>query len=283
MNITDKQKKLLDHVQVNIPFRMLVESYLNLFTVNRINPEIGIDADALENFDRSKFTEIADTLSVYRPRITLHGPFIDLSAGSKDPRIRSVTRLRLEQLLELVPIFKPVTVVCHAGYDAKRYAFFKEEWIQNSLDVWSWFAEQLNKQGAHLMLENVYEHDPSEMLVLLNELKSKHVGLCLDTGHLWSFGKSTTTVWLDALGEYIGQFHLHDNDGTFDQHLGMGSGNIDFEPVWQYIKSRKSDPPVITLEPHQKEDLLKSLAYLEYYAELLIGNRSPTPLTRGEA
>lgn len=271
MNIADHHEKILGTVQVNIPFRMLTESYLDLFSANRINPEIGMDADALENFEQSDFEKIAISLSRYQPRITLHGPFIDLSAGSKDPRIREVTRLRLNQFLGLIPIFQPSTVVCHAGYDIKRYAFFKEEWLQNSLDMWSWFAGRLSEQGSRLMLENVYEKDPLDLLELLSGLKHQKVGLCLDTGHLWSFGQSTPAVWLDTLGEFIGQFHLHDNDGTFDQHLGMGSGNIDFEPVWQFVKSRKSDPLVFTLEPHEKEDLLVSLAYLEPYADLLSG------------
>jgi len=272
MKIDDRHRKTLDAVQVNIPYRMLVESYLDIFVTNRINPEIGLDADALENFTRSDYESIAAALSAYGPRITLHGPFIDLSAGSKDPSIRKVTRQRLGQVLDLIPIFKPITLVCHAGYDTKRYSFFKEKWLRNSLDTWSWFARELNALGVRLMLENVYEKDPLDLLVLLEGLDSENVGLCLDVGHLWSFGQSTPETWLDALGGFIGQFHLHDNDRTFDQHVGMGFGSIDFTPVWHYIRSRKQDPPVVTLEPHEKEDLLNSLAYLEPYAEIISGH-----------
>jgi sugar phosphate isomerase/epimerase len=57
--------------------------------------------------------------------ITLHAPFIDLCAGSPDPDIRAITRRRFEQMLEVVPIFKPKTVVCHLGYDLKRYLSFR--------------------------------------------------------------------------------------------------------------------------------------------------------------
>ena len=96
-------------MQVNIPFRMLVESYLDLFVTNRINPEIGMDADALDNFTGSDYQRIAKALSAYGPRVTLHGPFIDLSPGSKDPRIREITQLRLTQFLDLIPIFNPAT------------------------------------------------------------------------------------------------------------------------------------------------------------------------------
>jgi len=272
VKLTDRQKNLLAGFQINIPFRMLVEEYLELFVNNGINPEIGIDADTLDNFKISDFENIAGNLSVYRPRITLHGPFMDLSAGSKDPEIRGVTRRRLGQLLQLIPIFKPETVVCHAGYDTRRNAFFKEIWIENSLVIWSWLARQLDKMGTRLMLENVYEKDPEDLLVLLRGLKTEKVGLCLDIGHLWSFGNSTPAIWLDAAGEFIGQFHLHDNDGTFDQHLGLGSGNIDFMPVWRFMRSKRTDPPVITIEPHQKEDLTKSLVYLQNHSDLISGH-----------
>ena len=271
MILAEHHKKILRSIQVNIPFRMLVESYLDIFTANQINPEIGIDAYALENFTRSDFEKIAGVFSAYQARITLHGPFIDLSAGSKDPRIRDVTRRRLRQILTLIPIFEPLTIVCHAGYDAKRYAFFKEEWLRNSLDMWSWFARELNALGVRLMLENVYEKDPQDMLVLLEGLERENVGLCLDIGHLSSFGDSTPQIWLGSLGNVIGQFHLHDNDRTFDQHMGMGGGSIDFEPVWRHIRSKKENPPVVTLEPHEKKDLLNSLEYLEPYADLLSG------------
>ena len=268
MKIPDRYRKILDCVQVNIPFRMLVESYLDLFVLNRINPEIGIDADALENFARSDFERIAAAMADFQPRVTLHGPFIDLSAGSKDPRIRDITRQRLQQFLEIVLIFKPVTVVCHAGYDAKRYAFFRDEWIGKSLEMWSWFAGELADLDVRLMLENVYEKDPQDLRVLMEGLEDKNVGICLDVGHLWSFGQSTPEIWLDALGDFIGQFHLHDNHSAFDQHLGMGRGSIDFEPVWRYMRSTRQPPPVVTLEPHEKEDLLNSLIYLEPHAEI---------------
>ena len=271
MKIGERYHKIVSSVQINIPFRMLVESYLPIFVTNRFNPEIGLDADALDNFSRSDYESIAAALAAYGPRITLHGPFIDLSAGSKDPRIRDVTRQRLVQVLDLIPIFKPITLVCHAGYDTKRYNFFREEWLRNSLDLWSWFAGELNARGVRLMLENVYEKDPRDLLDLLEGLASENVGLCLDTGHLWSFGQSSPETWLDCLGNFIGQFHLHDNDRSFDQHLGMGTGSIDFDPVWRYIQSRKQNPPVVTLEPHEKEDLLNSLAYLESYADILSG------------
>jgi len=52
------KKDLIRFVQVNIPFRMLYDTYLNRFLEHELNPEIGIDARALERFSLSDFESI---------------------------------------------------------------------------------------------------------------------------------------------------------------------------------------------------------------------------------
>jgi sugar phosphate isomerase/epimerase len=259
---TRPMQALLRQVQVNIPFTMLYDSYLDRFLGHELNPEIGIDATALERFDFSDFQRIAEKLHAHHLSITLHGPFIDLSVGSTDPAIKAVTRSRFEQLFKLVPVFKPRAVVCHAGYDWKRYGYFREEWIESSLDTWSWLAGSLVEQGSRLMLENVYEDDPRDIRNILERLKSQNVGFCLDAGHLFAFGQSELKPWLEGLGSYIGQLHLHDNHGRDDEHLPLGHGQIDFKLLFAYLTSNDLPRPIITLEPHREEDLWPSLDYL---------------------
>ena len=253
---------LIPKIQVNVPFRMLYDTYLDRFLKHRLNPEIGIDAAALERFTVADFKRIAKILDDHGLTVTLHGPFIDLSAGSTDPAVVALTRNRFEQLVKLVPLFKPKSVVCHAGYDWKRYGFFKAQWIENCLDTWSWLARCIDDQGSRLMLENVYEKDPNDISVILDPLKNLGVGFCLDCGHLSAFGNSNLKNWLESLGSYIAQLHLHDNHGSNDEHLAMGLGTIDFGLLFNHLKLNNNSPPIITLEPHQEEDLWPSLAYL---------------------
>jgi len=253
---------LLRQVQVNIPFTMLYDTYLGRFLEYDLNPEIGIDAEALERFDFSDFQRIAAKLHDHHLSITLHGPFIDLSAGSTDPAVKAVTRSRFEQLLKLAPAFRPRSVVCHAGYDWRRYGYFREDWIESSLDTWSWLAGSLVEQGSRLMLENVYEDDPQDIGIILDRLKRQNVGFCLDAGHLFAFGRSELKPWLEGLGSYIGQLHLHDNHGRDDEHLSLGQGKIDFKRLFAYLISNNLPRPIITLEPHREEDLWPSLDYL---------------------
>ena len=41
---------IIQKVQINVPFSMLYDTYLDAFIKNGLNPEIGLDADALDRF-----------------------------------------------------------------------------------------------------------------------------------------------------------------------------------------------------------------------------------------
>jgi sugar phosphate isomerase/epimerase len=253
---------IIESIQVNIPFTMLYESYLDYFLKHRLNPEIGLDYVALERFSHADFKDIADRLLHNGLTITLHGPFLDLAPGSPDSAVRALTRRRFEQVLKLVPIFTPKSVVCHAAYDWKRYSYLRDQWVEHSLELWTWFGTHIRNEGGRLMLENVYEYGPEDMRILFENLESQQVGFCLDTGHQAVFSKSTPETWIDSLGAYLGQLHLHDNHGRQDDHLAVGRGNINFEALFNYLKSRVAIQPIVTLEPHHKEDLWPGLDHL---------------------
>ncbi|MGM0426561.1 MAG: sugar phosphate isomerase/epimerase family protein [Thermodesulfobacteriota bacterium] len=250
-------------IQVNIPFKMLYESYLDRFIQHGLNPEIGFDADALDRYSRAEVEAIAAKIHHSALTVTLHAPFMDLSPGSPDPEIRAITRRRLEQLVALVPIFAPRTVVCHTGYDHRRYWHMRHSWVENSLDLWTWLGKKIRSEGSRLMLENVYEQSPQEMGELLELLQSQGVGFCLDTGHQAVFSSVPMETWVQVLGPFLGQLHLHDNTGNRDDHMALGRGNIDFKELFTFLNTLHRPLHTITLEPHSEDALWPSIKYLE--------------------
>ncbi len=253
---------LITKVQVNIPYRMLKEGYLEKFLELGLNPEIGFDAETLDHISPARAEAVARQFLQKGRTITLHGPFTDLSPGSPDKAIQSISRRRFEQLAALVPIFKPKCVVCHTGYDQKRYWPMRESWLENSLQVWRPLAKTFKKDGTCLMLENVYEKDPSEILPLILGLKDHVVGFCLDIGHQAAFGEASISKWVQSMSSHIQQLHLHDNNGARDDHLALGTGNINIKGVFQELHTLDIQPAAITLEPHRAQDLMPSLKYL---------------------
>lgn len=254
---------ILSRVHVNVPFTMLHATYMDLVLENGVNPEIGLDAEALDSVSDAVFAECANRLERGGVSVTFHGPFFDLSPGSTDPEIRAVTRRRFEQVLHLVPLFHPKAVVCHPGYEKHRYGFIRALWMEKSVEMWHWFSKELNKLGSRLVLENVYEQAPEDLLPLFEALTPRGVGFCLDVGHQAVFGRASLDNWLRVLGHYLRHLHLHDNHGDMDAHLALGNGSVDLPLLFDYLRQNRDVRPLITLEPHVPEDLWPSLSYLE--------------------
>ncbi len=257
------KKEMREQVQVNIPFVMLHDAYLERFLDQGINPEIGLDADALDRFALPEFRQAAERLADRGLQVTFHAPFVDLSPGSPDPEFWNLTRRRFEQVVKLIPLFRPQTVVCHAGFETKRYGFLGDAWFENSIRMWTWLGRLVHEEGARLMLENVFEEGPGELKTLFESLDKKRVAFCLDTGHQSAFSNTPLETWVGSLGSYIGQLHLHDNFGEKDDHLALGHGLIDFPAFFRALKKEMETPPVVTLEPHREEELRPSLEFLE--------------------
>jgi sugar phosphate isomerase/epimerase len=257
------REPIKDKVQVSIPFTMLHDTYLGMFLEQRLNPEIGIDAGALENHSIGDFGEIAKAMKRQGLSVTLHGPFMDLAPGSPDPAVRSLTRSRLDPMVRLAGLFEARVVVCHAGYDRKRYGLMREAWFERSLEVWSWLGERVQNAGSVLVLENVYEDGPRDFLPIFRGLEPLNVGFCLDTGHAAAFSRTGLDEWVTVLHPYLAQIHLHDNHGDMDEHLALGKGLIDFKGFLRQVKATKTSPPLVTIEPHREGDLMPSLVRLE--------------------
>ena len=260
--LDERLQPIIDNVQVNIPFGMFFDGYLELFESEGLNPEICMDAEALERFTRADYEKIAGIFKSNGRTITFHGPFADMVPGSQDPDFLALTRQRLDQMIALIEIFEPVTIVCHPGYDFRRHSYYREAWLATSIETWRTAGEKISRAGSRLMLENVYETDPGQMQPLFDALDSEDIGFCFDVGHHFAFGNVPMNEWLTALGSRLGQFHLHDNSGADDEHRALGQGDITLEPLFDYLQAKKDNLPVLTLEPHRVEDLAPSLEYL---------------------
>ena len=186
----------------------------------------------------------------------------DLVPGGSDTRLREVSREKLRRAFDLIPLFKPRSIVCHLGYDQEKHSYRLEEWVANSLDTWGELIRLAGENDTLVMFENTYESSPDIHLRLFEELKADNLRFCLDTGHLAAYAGTGWQVWLDVLLPYLGQLHLHDNRGERDDHIAIGHGCFDFVSLLTFLKDKKC-LPLITLEPHSEEDLWLSLEEID--------------------
>jgi sugar phosphate isomerase/epimerase len=247
---------------VNAPWYDLKDNLLDLFIEYGLQPEISLEGTCLYDEDIGEFKKVHEILAKNGLECTLHAPFFDLAPGSLDPYILDNSREKLYRAVDLAAIFQPKSIVCHMQYEENKHGYVYDRWRLNSIATWRQLADRAAAYGVPIMLENTYETSPATHQSVLAELPAPAVGFCLDVGHLGVFAKASWTEWLPAMLPWLGQLHLHDNTGEQDQHLAPGLGTFDFPGLFDYLR-RNDCHPLITLEPHTREDLWQALAYLD--------------------
>jgi sugar phosphate isomerase/epimerase len=257
------EQTLLRKVQVNLPFPLLLEQ-LEAVLASGLQPEVYFSGFVLDRL-RSKDTERASrALREKDLSVTFHAPFMDLNPGAADERVREITAFRFGQVLDLVPLFHPRTIVLHPGYDRWRYDDDVDLWLEKSLLTWKSLVERAESVSVRMALENVFEERPEVLRRLLEEINSPFLGYCLDAGHGNLFSQVPLEEWVEVLGSRLMEIHLHDNHGEADDHLPLGQGNIDFPSLFSLLKKKKVQP-IYTIEPHEIAHLQPSLKALEKY------------------
>lgn len=254
-------REILQKIQVHVPFYLLREKLLPWALREGINPEIGFNHHDLDRFQAVDFRETAERLADSDLSVTFHAPFMDLRPGALDPRIRQISLDRLRQVFDLIPWFRPRSVVCHPSFDEKYYISTEARWLENSLATWRTLLDCIRGTETIIALENVYERTPQPLKLLLSALASPQVRFCFDTGHANAFGGAPLGLWIETLGDLLGEIHIHDNHGTADEHLPVGEGNFPFRELFAMVRERNFKP-IITVESHSEKGLRRMLENL---------------------
>lgn len=265
--MTAELREVLRNVHVNLPLFMF-DQYFECFVKNGVNPEIGLDCDALDNVSLDQLRDYAAILRAADLNASIHAPFMGLTPHAADTRGRRHAQAYLTQTLKIVEIFAAKHVAWHTCLSREApygNAAFVAGVVPKLMPVCGWFAKELDALGARLMLENVYERDCNLHLRLLKALEPYSAGFCLDTGHSSAFSQKPLSAWLNGgLAPYLGEIHLHDNDGSWDAHLGAGAGCVNFAPLLEHLRALPQNlKPLLTLEPHTPRDLLLSLNFVK--------------------
>ncbi|MCK5513169.1 MAG: sugar phosphate isomerase/epimerase [Deltaproteobacteria bacterium] len=250
-------------IQANVPYKMLLEK-LDFILENELNPEIYFDGDALDTYREKDLLRIRTALKQKGLEITIHAPFMDLSPGGVDTKIKKATIERLNQTIDVADFFQPQMVVFHPGYNKWFFDGNVEMWLDNSIKTWEPLVMKAEKMGIPLAVENIFEEEPSSLEKLISSINSPYFNFCFDTGHFNLFSTTTMKDWFDSLGNYFKEVHLHDNFKKSDDHLPIGDGDIDFDLFFKLIK-QYDIAPIYTIEPHKIEHLERSLQTCKNY------------------
>lgn len=235
-----------------------VDKYLDLALQLQLVPEIAIKGPDLDLLDDTVIKRVAATLASRNLRPRVHAPFFDLNPGAIDWLIREATQKRLDQALTFAGELNADLMIIHPGLDKWRYPNLDQVWLENATHFFQQMLDKAERLSCRLAIENIYEESPATLVKLVQQLGSPWFGHCFDVGHWHLFGKLQMHDWLEQIESKLFHLHLHDNHGRADEHLPVGSGTIDFDPI-KALLERIEHYPSMTFEAHNPEHLMASL------------------------
>ncbi|WP_291576323.1 sugar phosphate isomerase/epimerase family protein [Clostridium sp. UBA4548] len=157
-------------------------------------------------------------------QVSLHGPFVDLFTGSRDPKIVEVVKSRFWDAYYTARSIKAKHLIFHAGYVPK--AFFPIQWLETSAEFWKDYLESID-HDVEIHIENVCEDQWGTIAELIEVVDSPRFSACLDIGHANVNSSVPLEQWIKGLNKHIKYVHLHNNYGISDNHYGLCNGDID--------------------------------------------------------
>ena len=213
--------------------------------------------------------ELEEADAVDRKTI-MHGPFTELTPSSIDPRAIALMRDRYIETIEICRELNIRDLVLHDGYIPLLY---QKPWhLKRSISFWREFAEEL-PDGFRVYIENVFDDEPELLLEIIETVNHK-IGMpkgeekylaCLDIGHANAMlggekkrgeeKDSTSEIenWIRRFGALVGHYHLHNNDGTGDNHDDIDKGTIEIERILKAIESYSPPDVTMTIESRDAE------------------------------
>ena len=184
---------------------------------------------------------------------SLHG-----NPGSGDALFRELSRKRCRESCEAAKRTGAENVVFHSSCFPFLRGAYLEGWSALCADF---YDELAGEYDLNIFIENSPDIDPEPLKNLMSVIKNKRIGVCLDLGHA-NYSEVGIAGWFEELGEKIGYLHLSDNMGTYDDHLPLGKGSIDWYEADRLWRGLNRDTP-LTLEVGNLDNVMESVDFLE--------------------
>ncbi len=213
---------------MDVRFAVTVEEFLEYLTDCGLN-HVELKREYLHGHPDVPTPEEVSTLAErFDVSVTYHAPFRDWNVGSFNEASRRASVAQVKETLEDAHAANAGAVVVHGGSVPHRYPeWVRERAHENALASLEECAAHARRVGVPLCLENQpasetkrrYTTTPEELRETVGavDVDPEFFGVTLDVGHAKVNGYHWSE-FVDQLGDRIRVCHLHENDGTADQH-----------------------------------------------------------------
>jgi sugar phosphate isomerase/epimerase len=191
---------------------------------------------------RATLREIRTTSRDLGLTLLVHGPIWELYTASIYPEVRCLGVERIKQAVDFAVQIDAVHMTLHPG--PSRWPGVWPQLQEQALDAQRRSFVEIDayasRAGIRLGIENMLPgerclrgyDDLSEVFTILDHVPS--IGVTLDVGHLLIANVEPVGI-IHRLDDRLSHLHVHDNHGREDEHLAVGEGDIEWQPVLQAL------------------------------------------------
>ncbi|WP_233203979.1 sugar phosphate isomerase/epimerase family protein [Halegenticoccus soli] len=246
---------------MDVRFEARVETFLDCIT------DLGLDHVELKREylhghpDAPSPARVGELAEAFGVSVSYHAPFRDWNVGSFNDASRAASVDQVKRTLDDAAAAGAGAVVVHGGSVPRRYPeHVREKARENARRSLAECAAHAADVGVPLCLENQprsaekerHTTTPDDLARLLDAVGADPdaLGVTLDVGHAKVNGFDWR-AFADRFADRIRVVHLHDNDGTADQHRPLPS----YEPICEAVGARYN-----VLEMKTVEDVKRSVS-----------------------
>ena len=174
------------------------------------------------------------------PQETTHHAVVSIAFLDRQRRQDSMEEIkRALELAEQIPFRY---LVLHLGVSGEEFDLRKFDAALTSLEHLRLSAQQ---RGVEILLENISNDlsTPHRLLEFFHHTHLRDLKVCFDTGHAQLDGDARNA--LNLLAGSIASTHLHDNDGTKDDHRFPFDGGIAWEELIPKLRRAAPEAPFL--------------------------------------
>jgi len=216
------------------PFKKMTERLTETETTH-----IEIVDDGFHTLNMQRVSMLRNIGESHSLKYSVHAPFADINIASPSKPILNAMLRRLEKSMAYASALNAYVWVFHPGLKTGVSMFYPGmDWLQN-LKTTRLLLRMASDYGVKVAIENVPEPFPFimknvEQFTEFYEQIEEDISMALDVGHA-NLNKQID-AFLTAFADRIVHIHVSDNNGTEDQHLGVGYGTVDWKKIAELLK-----------------------------------------------
>jgi sugar phosphate isomerase/epimerase len=211
---------------------------------------------------RDKLTALAPSYDI---EFAIHAPFNDLNIAAFNPEIRKISFRIIKECMTASHELGFRNFSFHPGHycPAGIYAVDKVHELSKTGVL------ELAEFGKDLDLDLSLENMPIPNWTLcttkdelMGYIEGTELNICFDVGHA---NINEQIFEFMSVKEKFGNIHIHDNNGSRDQHLVLGQGTVPFHKFLPDLKSTYKNN--IIIEANNLKDGIESYGILQKMLE----------------